>query len=486
MTGTDPTYINSMEHFESIPHEEIYAKTQQIDAGEILRASVTWLEVAAALATSMPLTRGGADRVMNGMEWEGAAASAAYASTRSFASSVDELSAVMGQVGARLGGVAAAAEAVKLAVVPPGSSGPIGAIAQLLEAANVIDAQMAQEALRQEAVLAMNMVYKPAYTMAGNGVPALPEPPVLSAVPDAGVIPQSSNGSAGYGAPGSEAPEGTESVPPESDSQPEPPIDSVPDPSAPESRTPTPDAPPSQDVPPPTQEAPAPPTTEAPPPTQDVPPPTQEAPAPPTTEAPPPTQDTPPPTQDIPAPPTQDAPAPTQEAPAPPPTLDAPPTQETPAPPTQNPPSPTQEAPVPPPIHEPPTQDVPPPTQEAPAPPPTQAPPTLDTPPPAQEPPAPQAPPTQDIPAPPPTQAPPPQEPPAPPTQQAPPPPHHTPAPPPTQEAPPPPAPPSGETQPLPDLGGQPGVTGPIPEAQNQGSSHTDQPGVVPQSGATS
>ncbi|MCP2292852.1 hypothetical protein [Nocardia amikacinitolerans] len=438
MTGTDPTYISSMEHFESMPHEEIYAKTQQIDAGEILRASVTWLEVAAALAASMPLSRGGADRVMNGMEWEGAAANAAYASTRSFAASVDELSAVMGQVGARLGGVAAAAEAVKLAVVPPGSSGPIGAIAQLLEAANVIDAQMAQEALRQEAVLAMNMVYKPAYSMAGNGVPALPEPPVLSILSDEGAIPQSPNGSKEYGtesAPG--GPNGStyappesrapEDVPPGADSQPEPPADATPEPSPPESHAPTaptpdatpdvpppPDAPPSEETPPPTQETPAPPTSDAPPPTQENP-------------TPPPAQDAPP-TQDVP-PPTQDTPAPTQESPVPPPT------QETPAPP------PTQDAPVPPP------------TQEAPAPPPTQE--------------SPVPPPTQEVPAPPPTQ--------------------EMPAPPPTQEAPPPspePVPPPGE--PLPDPGGQPGVTGPIPEGANQGSSHTDQPGVVPQSGTTS
>ncbi|WP_246349871.1 hypothetical protein [Nocardia barduliensis] len=134
MTGSDPTYINSMEHFESLRHEEIYAKAQQIDAAQVLRASTTWLEVAGALTTSFPLTRGGVDRVMDSAEWKGAAADAAQASARSFAASADELAAVLGQVGARLGGVAAAAEAVKLAVVPPGASGPVGAIAQLLEA----------------------------------------------------------------------------------------------------------------------------------------------------------------------------------------------------------------------------------------------------------------------------------------------------------------------------------------------------------------
>src|SRR5690606_41247979 len=68
-------------------------------------------------------------------------------------------------------------EAVKVAVVPPGNTGPVGALARLLEAAKVIDADMVQEVLRQEAILTMNMVYKPAYTAAGSGVPAPPEPP---------------------------------------------------------------------------------------------------------------------------------------------------------------------------------------------------------------------------------------------------------------------------------------------------------------------
>ncbi|MET8800444.1 hypothetical protein ABZV91_29125 [Nocardia sp. NPDC004568] len=177
MTGVDPDYISAMEHFEAMRHEDIHRATQQIDAGEILRISGTWMHAATTLQTSLPLTRAGADRVMNAMEWDGEAADAAFASTRSFADSVEELAGVLGQVGLRLGAVAAAAEAVKIAVVPPGDSGPVGALARLLEAAKVIDAQMVQEVLRQEAILTMNMVYKPAYLAAGTAVPALPEPP---------------------------------------------------------------------------------------------------------------------------------------------------------------------------------------------------------------------------------------------------------------------------------------------------------------------
>ncbi|WP_040789523.1 WXG100 family type VII secretion target [Nocardia paucivorans] len=183
MTGTDPNYISAMEHFESMRHEDIYAATQQMDAVEILRTSGAWLQAAAGLRTSFPLTRDSVERVMNAAGWEGEAADAAYTSARSFAESVNDLADVLAQVGTRLGAVAAAAEAVKLAVVPPGSSGPVGTIARLLEAANVIDAQMAQEALRQEAVLTMNMVYKPAYTAAGTGVPALPPPPPVPEAP---------------------------------------------------------------------------------------------------------------------------------------------------------------------------------------------------------------------------------------------------------------------------------------------------------------
>ncbi|MFX0579643.1 hypothetical protein, partial [Nocardia nepalensis] len=240
-----------MEHFESMKHEEIYAKTQQIDAAQILNASVTWMEVAGTLASSFPLTRTGSDRVMNSMAWEGAAADAAYASARSYADSVDELAAIMGQVGARLGAVAAAAEAVKIAAVPPGNSGPIGTVARLLEAANVINAQMAQEALRQEAVLAMNMIYKPAYQMAGTAVPALPTPPSLPGTPGA-TPPQS------HRQPGAQDSEQTPSptqprVPipdrstPESEApQPTPtPPGSTPAPSTPESQAPQPNPAPS-------------------------------------------------------------------------------------------------------------------------------------------------------------------------------------------------------------------------------------------------
>ncbi|WP_415842937.1 hypothetical protein, partial [Nocardia ninae] len=319
MTGTDPDYISSMEHFESMRHEEIYAKTQQIDAAEILRASVAWLEAAGTVSTSFPLTRGSVDRVMNSMEWKGAAADAAYASIRSFAASADELAAVMGQVGARLGGVAAAAEAVKIAVAPPGSSGPIGAVARLLEAAHVIDAKMAEEALRQEAVLAMNMVYKPAYGMAGKAVPALPPPPQLPAeVAPAPTMPQQRRTvpiQPEYVPPQQDQPDGQRPDGQQPNGRPSAPAPSVPESQAPPSTTtpprpvpdPTPTPPPTTQAPPSTQPAP-PPTTEAPP-TQQAPPSTQSAP-PTTQQAPPPTTEAPPTTQPAPAPSTQQAPPP--------------------------------------------------------------------------------------------------------------------------------------------------------------------------------
>ncbi|MGW5387044.1 hypothetical protein [Nocardia sp. NPDC003963] len=323
--GNDPDYISAMEHFEAMRHEDIYRATQQIDAGEILRISGTWMHAATTLQTSLPLTRAGADRVMNAMEWDGEAADAAFASTRSFADSVEELAGVLGQVGLRLGAVAAAAEAVKIAVVPPGDSGPVGALARLLEAAKVIDAQMVQEVLRQEAVLTMNMVYKPAYLAAGTAVPALPEPPaapgglpplgpppppraqVDTAVgadsapapesPDATTSPPAGDPADSGGAtdspaprngstpaaPGPSAPPAPESTPPRT------PDDETPRPSAPEVPEPTEGTAPAT-PPAPTEPAPAPPA------------PTEPAPAPPATEQPP-------------APPAEPAPP---EAPAPP------------------------------------------------------------------------------------------------------------------------------------------------------------------------
>ncbi|MFI5782025.1 hypothetical protein [Nocardia sp. NPDC051570] len=270
--STDPEYISAMEHFESMPHEQIYAGTQQIDAGAILQTSAVWLE-GATLGASMPLTSGNADRIMDAAQWQGPAADAAAACARSFAESIDELAAVMGEVGARLGAVATAAEAVKLAVVPPGDSGPIGAIARTLEAIGVIDAQLAAEAMRQEAVLAMNMIYKPSYSAAGNGIPALPEPPAL---------------------PGNPAPQ--QSKPKPSAPQPVPPQHQTPAPPetpAPQQpRTPTPQPPPST-----APSSPTPHTPESPTPT------TPPAPAPASPPAPPPPSQSPTPAPQSPPPP---------------------------------------------------------------------------------------------------------------------------------------------------------------------------------------
>ncbi|MGA6207873.1 hypothetical protein [Nocardia testacea] len=311
MTGVDPDYISAMEHFEAMRHEDIHRATQQIDAGEILRISGTWMHAATTLQTSLPLTRAGADRVMNAMEWDGEAADAAFASTRSFADSVEELAGVLGQVGLRLGAVAAAAEAVKIAVVPPGDSGPVGALARLLEAAKVIDAQMVQEVLRQEAILTMNMVYKPAYLAAGTAVPALPEPPAAPGplpplgpppAPRAQVDPvvgvDAAPAAGDSGAPGGAAPESGNDP-----DQPAPQQDSAPTPEspAPPENTPAPapehdggsPQPPAPEVPRPTDGS-APPEEPAPTdtaPTPPLPPPAAEQPpapaSPPAAEQPP-------------------------------------------------------------------------------------------------------------------------------------------------------------------------------------------------------
>ncbi|WP_024803265.1 hypothetical protein [Nocardia sp. BMG51109] len=253
---TDPEYISAMEHFESMPHEQIYAGTQQIDAGEILQASSAWLEAAAALATTMPLAHGSVDHAMFDGHWEGAAAEAAEACARGLTRSVEELAAVLGEVGARLGALAAAAEAVKLAVVPPGNSGPIGDIARLLESAHVIDARIAQEALHQEALLAMNMIYKPAYQAAGSGIPAVPDPPALP-----GTTPPPPNPAAPQSTPPHRTtpdqqqnhtpPAPNRTPPPESPTQPTPPPQSLAPP-------PQPSTPPA---PPPPDHTPAPPTS---------------------------------------------------------------------------------------------------------------------------------------------------------------------------------------------------------------------------------
>ncbi|WP_227980520.1 hypothetical protein [Nocardia spumae] len=278
---TDPEYVSAMEHFESMTHEQIHTGTEKIDAGEILQASLIWLEGAATLTSSMPVTRSHAERTIDAAGWQGAAAEAAAASARSFAASVDELAAVFAEVGARLGAVAGAAEAVKLAVPPPGDSGPVGAIARALEAAHVLDARIAEEVMRQEAILTMNMIYKPAYSTAGSRVPRLPaapdpvDPGPRPTAPRANDRPQSAE------PPTGPAPADT---PP---TAPEPPTSTAPSPTppAPTTAQPTPPAPtPNNPGPAPTPEPPPPTTTPAPAPSQTPGP--APAPAPPATPAP--------------------------------------------------------------------------------------------------------------------------------------------------------------------------------------------------------
>ncbi len=248
----DPEYVSAMEHFESMTHAGIHDGTEKIDAGEILHASLTWLEAAAALTGSMPSTRSHAEQTIDDAGWRGPAAEAAAVSARSFAASVDELAAVFTEVGARLGAVSGAAEAVKLAVPPPGHTGPVGAIARALEAAHVLDAAIAEEVMRQEAILTMNMIYKPAYSAAGSGVPALPAVPDNPAASPAPSAPQ---------APG-DRPQAVEppSAPPQSGVAPSAP------PAPPAANTPTPGptapppngSPPSTPAPTPESHAPAP------------------------------------------------------------------------------------------------------------------------------------------------------------------------------------------------------------------------------------
>ena len=73
---TDPHYISAMEHFESMTHEQIHTGTEQIDAAEILQASLVWLEAAATLTTSVPITRSHAERSIDQAVWQGPAADA--------------------------------------------------------------------------------------------------------------------------------------------------------------------------------------------------------------------------------------------------------------------------------------------------------------------------------------------------------------------------------------------------------------------------
>jgi hypothetical protein len=173
---SDGPHITSMEHFESIPHAEIYTKAQQINPAEIASGSLAWAEIARTLATGF----GDAAAILDASlardddNDDPADLDPGQRCARRMAAAAAEFATAMESIAARLATIAASGEALKLAVVPPNDPMPVAITASLRSGAALMDSQQTDEALRREAVFAMNMVYAPCYRPAGVDLPRFP------------------------------------------------------------------------------------------------------------------------------------------------------------------------------------------------------------------------------------------------------------------------------------------------------------------------
>jgi hypothetical protein len=170
----DAPFITSMEHFESLPHDEIYAKAQQIDPAELAGGSMAWAEIAGTLSSEFPAACAMLDGLLGGGPNVPPAADPARRCAELIAAFAAEFADALASISARLAAIAAVGEAVKLAVVPPDDHGPTTITTSLLSGASLMDSQQTAETLRREAVLVMNMLYAPSYRPAGDRVPRFP------------------------------------------------------------------------------------------------------------------------------------------------------------------------------------------------------------------------------------------------------------------------------------------------------------------------
>ncbi|OUS93468.1 hypothetical protein [Rhodococcus sp. NCIMB 12038] len=168
----DDPYINTMESFHGMSHEEMYDKTQTMvpDAiGDLAQACHS-------ISNSLPLAFGFAIlRNTISERWEGAAADAAAQATEKLAATSGQLTSSIAAIAVKLDILSSAAADVKASVPQPASSE--GVLTQLpLSPLAAERSETEREAARLEAVRRLEAIYVPNYRDVGTNVPQLPEP----------------------------------------------------------------------------------------------------------------------------------------------------------------------------------------------------------------------------------------------------------------------------------------------------------------------
>lgn len=204
----DPSYITRMEHFEGIPHQEIYDHVRAMKVDVIADMGAKWRKIANNLSAKILGSRLALHRALS-EGFGGEFAQAAETGANTFFDGAENLQHAVSTVGYRIGAVAGAAEAVKLSVPPPPKDAPTQGLLPGAESPTAVaDNMRQQEEQRQVAIGVMNSVYKPNYQPAGDGVPTF----IPVKVPEDGP-PGTGPSNPGGGNPSGGAPGGPSSSP---------------------------------------------------------------------------------------------------------------------------------------------------------------------------------------------------------------------------------------------------------------------------------
>ncbi|WP_225728621.1 MULTISPECIES: hypothetical protein [unclassified Nocardia] len=189
--GTDPDYVRTVEHFESMTHEAIYQAVHGpggMDAAGLQSLRRTWFDTYSDLVNLSTFNLIGLNRIFGNGLWQGASGDAAKAASEQFTHAANQIGQVFSSVTDRLDTLSWSAEALKTAVQPPPTvvttpdpDNPAESILPgLVNPAADDQASTAREQARQAAIRAVNSIYTPAFPPAGTGVPAYMAVPQVS------------------------------------------------------------------------------------------------------------------------------------------------------------------------------------------------------------------------------------------------------------------------------------------------------------------
>ncbi|MET7771427.1 hypothetical protein [Nocardia sp. NPDC005366] len=181
--GTDPAFVQTIEHFEGMTHEQMYQAVHGpggMDAAGLRTLQRTWFASYSDLANLSTFNAMGLARIFGNGLWDGASGAAAQAASTRLSAAANQIGRVFDSVADRLDALSWSAEAVRAAVQPPPAAAPPlnpdnqveSILPGLINPEYDDQTRTAQEQARQAVIRALNSAYTPVFPPAGTDVPA--------------------------------------------------------------------------------------------------------------------------------------------------------------------------------------------------------------------------------------------------------------------------------------------------------------------------